>query len=72
MADEEETTNKIHVTLNITLHTAFKLPSCAFKLNRRTKGNMEEGKGENKEQSKTAGNCSVTLPVRHSAVHPTA
>jgi hypothetical protein len=67
MADEEATTNKIPVTINVTQHTAFKLPYCASKLNRRTKGKMEEGKMENKEESKMAANRLVTLPMMHSA-----
>jgi len=71
MADEEATTNKIPVTINVTQHTAFKLPYCASKLNRGTKGMMEEGKMENKE-SKMAANRLVTLPMMHSAVHPPA
>jgi len=70
MADEEATTNKIPVTINVTQHTAFKLPYCASKLNRGTKGKLEEGKMENKDVSKTAANRLVTLPMMHSAVHP--
>jgi hypothetical protein len=71
MADEEATTNNIPVTINVTQHTAFKLPYCASKLNRGTKGKMEEGKMENKE-SKMAANRLVTLSMMHSAVHPPA
>ena len=70
MADEEATANKIPVTINVTQHTAFKLPY-ASKLNRGTKGKMEEGKMENKE-SKMAAKRLVTLPMMHSAVHPPA
>jgi hypothetical protein len=72
MADEEATTNKIPVTTNVSRHTAFKLPYCAAKLNRGTKGKMEVRKMENKEENKMAANRLVTLPTMHNAIHPPA
>jgi len=65
MTDEEATTNQIPVTINVTQHTAFKLPYCAPKLNRGTKGKMEEGK--NGEQRSEQDGCEPFGHATHDA-----